>query len=308
MTLALHGKSKTRQGWLIAIAVAMVAFAALAGSGTLLASESARAAAPPAPYLNGFEQAGDAVIDPLYVSNEAMFYVTRVPSGTNGVASASGSWHAQAAQNPYGTVPFAPFTRYGGYSSVFPAGGYTTSIDIYLDTTASPNGSDIRFDWSSAISTTAGAHRRDFIFSVGTNGTGGFVMSAGNNAPGWPANPGNAPFTITTTGWYTFQHTFRNNGFGVLAVDMRVLSGPTVLNTWTLSDPTDVIGTTVGGNRYGWLVYNDFPGLALDNITRSGVVPPPTDKDQCKKDGWMTFNSPSFPDQGTCVSYVNNHN
>ena len=34
------------------------------------------------------------------------------------------------------------------------------------------------------------------------------------------------------------------------------------------------------------------------------VVGPPTDKDQCKKDGWMTFNNPEFKNQGDCVSYV----
>jgi quercetin dioxygenase-like cupin family protein len=32
---------------------------------------------------------------------------------------------------------------------------------------------------------------------------------------------------------------------------------------------------------------------------------PPTNKDQCKADGWMTFNFPrSFENQGDCVSYV----
>jgi hypothetical protein len=40
------------------------------------------------------------------------------------------------------------------------------------------------------------------------------------------------------------------------------------LKTWTLSDPSDVIGDTVGGNRYGFLASNELP-LALDNITRS---------------------------------------
>ena len=38
--------------------------------------------------------------------------------------------------------------------------------------------------------------------------------------------------------------------------------------TWNLSDPSDTIGRTVGGNRYGWLVTNDFDALALDNVTR----------------------------------------
>lgn len=35
------------------------------------------------------------------------------------------------------------------------------------------------------------------------------------------------------------------------------------------------------------------------------VVPPaPTDKDQCKAGGWMNFTSPTFKNQGQCVSYV----
>ena len=43
----------------------------------------------------------------------------------------------------------------------------------------------------------------------------------------------------------------------------------TVLKTWTLSNPADMIGAgTIGGNRYGWLATNDFAKLALDNVTR----------------------------------------
>jgi hypothetical protein len=33
-------------------------------------------------------------------------------------------------------------------------------------------------------------------------------------------------------------------------------------------------------------------------------TPPPTSKDQCKKDGWKSFNNPSFKNQGDCVSFV----
>ena len=238
----------------------------LVGATTLVATAftlGASAAAPPGAYANGFENAAD--VDFATYPNEAMSAVTRVASGTGG-------WHAVSATNA------GSFTRYGGYSSVFPTGGYTTSIDIYLDMDASTTGSDVRFDWSSAISNTSGTHRRDFVFSVGTDGGGGFVMSASNNAPGWPANPGNNPLTITKTGWYTFQHTFRDAGAGALAVDMSVLSfgSTTPLRTWTLSDPSDVIGTTVGGNRYGWMVDSGFSALALDNVTRSGVVCTPT--------------------------------
>ena len=235
---------------------------------------AASAAAPPAPYFNGFEHPSDA-ISPATSDTQAMFDVTRVSSGTGGITSASGSWHAVAAQN---TGSLDQFTRLGGYSNSFPVGGYTTSIDVYLDMTVATGSNDLRFDWSSAISDTSATpgHRRDFVFSVGTaNVAGNFVMSASNNSPGWPANPDRDPFTVSTSGWYTFQHTFRDDGAGVLAVDMRVLNASnTVLHSWTLSDPTDIIGTTVGGNRYGWLVTNGFATLALDNITRSGTCTP----------------------------------
>jgi Right handed beta helix region len=105
-------------------------------------------------------------------------------------------------------------------------------------------------------------------------------MSASNNAgrgSSYPSNPDRSPYTIDHGGWYTFQHHFRDNGSGVLAVDMTVseLGSATPLHSWTLSDPLDTIGGTVGGNRYGYLATNDMP-LALDNITRSGIAPTPT--------------------------------
>lgn len=54
-------------------------------------------------------------------------------------------------------------------------------------------------------------------------------------------------------------------------------------------------------------------GYLFDNVSLvSGptpvVVPPaPTNKNQCKKDGWKTFTNPSFKNQGECVAYTN-HN
>lgn len=44
-------------------------------------------------------------------------------------------------------------------------------------------------------------------------------------------------------------------------------------------------------------------------VDNTPVVTPttPTDKDQCKNDGWKTFTAPSFKNQGQCVSWTN-HN
>jgi hypothetical protein len=79
------------------------------------------------------------------------------------------------------------------------------------------------------------------------------------------------PFTITTTGWYKLEGQFENNG-GVLRVTLRLFnSGNTLLHTWIRGDSTDIIGTTVGGNRYGWFSSNEFSFLAFDDTSLTGV-------------------------------------
>jgi hypothetical protein len=52
-------------------------------------------------------------------------------------------------------------------------------------------------------------------------------------------------------------------------------------------------------------------GFLFDNLSLfSGPIPvgPPTDVNQCKNNGWKTFNNPTFNNQGQCVSFVNNLN
>jgi hypothetical protein len=213
------------------------------------------------------------------LDSSGWFGATRVMSGTHTVVSKIGAFHAEDDGGA--------FTRWGGYSETFPPGGYTTSIDIYLDISApyttglTPYHNDTRFDWTSAISTPDCAHRRDFVFNAGfytdtdTTGSGPrFVISASNNTGrgnSFPKNFGRMPYTINVEGWYTFEHRFRDNGAGMLAVDLTIKNAAGVpLMTWTLSDPSDVIGVTVGGNRYGWFATDEFPVLAFDTSTLLG--------------------------------------
>ncbi len=206
-------------------------------------------------------------------------HAIRVPSGTNGITSRTGSYHAEAG-------PAA--TNWGGYNcvpgcdntgcaagAVFPANGWQTSVDVYLDLTMElPN--DTRFDFTSAVSRPEGSHRRDFAFNAGfyfdttPPGSGPrFVVSASNNTGrgnSYPKNPGRDPFVISASGWHTFQHTFYDNGSGVLACDLSILDpSGSVLHTWTLSDATDLINIEVAANRYGWFANNEFGILAIDN-------------------------------------------
>lgn len=48
------------------------------------------------------------------------------------------------------------------------------------------------------------------------------------------------------------------------------------------------------------------PGAIMSFKTAPAPVTAPTNKDQCKNDGWKTFTHPSFKNQGQCVSSVAN--
>jgi hypothetical protein len=208
---------------------------------------------------------------------------TRVASGTNGIVSASGNWHAENSAT-------GSASDWGGYN--YGAGNlvptvfheYSTSVDIYLNV-AGGWANDTRFDFDSAVSNSSGDHRRDFIFNAGFyndtdgspgSGTSRFVISASNNSqPGsaYAKNPGRDPIAISTSGWYTFEHHFYDKA-GVLAVDLSIYDASSVLvHSWTLSDPSDLI-SVIGGNRYGWFDYNQFSTLAFDNAMRFEPEPP----------------------------------
>lgn len=229
------------------------------------------------------------------------FDANRVMTGTHSVPSKTGTFHAEDGGGA--------FTRWGGYSKTFPPGGYTTSIDIYLDITApydsstTPYPNDTRFDWSSAINNPDCVHRRDFVFNAGfytdtdTTGTGPrFVISASTNAGrsgSFPKNPGRDPFTIDVEGWYTFEHRFYGVPGGQLFVDLTIKNASGVpLHMWTLTDSSDIIGTTVGGNRYGWFASDEFPFLAFDNSELIGfqdfcTPPPSTPGAKITGGGWI---------------------
>ena len=263
--------------------------------------------APPGPYSNGFETntAGWYTLEGATVTRRPSGYIS--PSGyASGVPSATGNYHARLGLDPNpdtcqsggGPQPvfYGPYTDWGGdNSAIFPPGGYQTGVDIYLDVPYALTHPDTRFDWDSAINDTTGNFRRDFVFNVGTDPLG-FVMSGGNNATRCganPSDPGHTPVHITQSGWYTFEHTFSGVQGGPLVVTLTVTQKSTsiVMGTWVRSDPSDIIGVTVGGNAYGWFVQNEFPDLAIDNSFRTGAMSTPGCTVTITNGGWITANN-----------------
>ncbi len=251
---------------------------AVAATYILISASSASASVL---FSNGFET--DTAGWDVYGGT---FDAVRVASGTNGVISASGGFHAEnnsRAATDWGGENFG-----AGYGVPTAFKEYWTSTDIFLNV-GGGWANNTRFDYDSAIGNSAGTELRDFIFNGGFYdatdatapgaGTNRFVISASNNSQptsAYPQNPGRGPIAISTTGWYTFEHHFYDDG-GVLAVDLSIYgAGHTLVNSWKLSDPGDAIAG-VGGNQYGWFDFNQFSTLAFDNteLRDAGTVPEP---------------------------------
>lgn len=187
--------------------------------------------------------------------------VNRVASGTGGIASADGGFHAVMTQTGAG-----PFTRFDGYRSVWPD-GFVASADIYLDTNWNLGEG---FDYSVAANGSDGNHQRDFIFHITKDSSTGSLLVGGSNNTNFDPREDLETINhavIGATGWYTFEHSFYDN-LGQLAVDLILRdSGGSVLFTETRTDANDLIPAEVGGNRYGWFTNIDIAdGIAVDNV------------------------------------------
>ncbi len=159
-----------------------------------------------------------------------------------------------------------------------------TELAIYLDVAWASTHQDVRFDWDSAINDNTGNFLSDVVFNAGTTPAGypggpGFVIGSSPNAfrnstypenpcpnPSAPPNTCRTPVLITTSGWYTFRHTFRNDGSDNLAVDLTILnSSANVVTSWTIYQGFPLSG--VGGTAYGWFPNEEITDLPIDNST-----------------------------------------
>lgn len=115
--------------------------------------------------------------------------------------------------------------------------------------------------------------------------------------------------------------TVTGNGFGGIEVSASIPNGlPNSILTVT---GTLVNGTEAYGKPTIWLVNGQGTviGANVPSTTSTTIVAgqtqyyltagnsvdpaiPPTNKNQCKNDGWKTFTNPVFKNQGECVSYV----
>jgi hypothetical protein len=198
----------------------------------------------------------------------------RVASGTDGIASAAGSWHAVMNGSPLydGTLPVGPYSGYGTDNSFNPAA--LVSLDVYLDSTGWGLGTG--FDLTTAMSNQAGAHLRDYMFHVGVvdDGGGAQLLVNASTYSAYEVDSGFLPaessYAVTTSGWYTFEFDVQNGG-GFLALDLNLRDSAGLL-LWSadIGAPQDLIATVAGGPYYTWFAFVDtnngvLDGVAVDN-------------------------------------------
>lgn len=144
----------------------------------------------------------------------------------------------------------------------------------------------------------------------GPSGGGGITLWYQNNNTLAYVALSNQTITVAETesgNWhstnYTFAYNINDNNWVNLKVDANSSTGELnvyVDNVYVLTHfPTTTHRTGQTGVIHG------NAGGYFDNfmITSDSIIGPPTDKTQCKKDGWHLFNNPTFNTQGSCIKY-----
>ena len=160
-----------------------------------------------------------------------------------------------------------PFVLWGpkneGKDVVFPANGFTTTVEVYLDATWGDANPGNVVDWDTGLQTNTAAYEDDLVIDLCSSATG-WEVSWENGSGSCGASPGTPnPEYLTTSGWYTLKMDFTSIG-GDVNVAYSVLSnGSTV---WSYSQNTGIATSSSGGPLYGWLPTEDVSGLPLADL------------------------------------------
>ena len=201
-----------------------------------------------ADFFNGFE-----------IDTDGWSGVSRTASGGSVPQSSPLSfYHGETA---------AAYTYWGvgGNDPIWP-GGFTTSIDLYLDTSLATG---TQFDWSQTISLSSGGDSGYYYVFNGGVYDNGFRVGASETL----GNPddGTDYFLVSESGWYTLEHTFSSVGTN-LSVALSILDNSGIIqDTWVLGG---VSMTNLGGSGVGYLLSSPQTTFAIDNTSLT-VVPVP---------------------------------
>jgi hypothetical protein len=271
-----------------ALASALVALATLASTGAAGAAVSTVTVAPG--HLEGWQIIPDGTVPYAFVT------------GPNSIGN--GSLQFGPIAGTPGLNKFIMFSPYGGLVSNLTAFSY----DFYIDPGSSGGASD-------ADQFYANVYVDDAANGIGFFGPGpsstGFYDCRYDSVPlvGVPGTWTTHGFTQATT-WTNIANrtgtcpaTLASLTPGSRIIVIALNGGDSSNSDAGLMGGYDkvIISTNTDVTTYDFEPFVDDDGDGIPD------TPPPTDKDQCKKGGWQSFNNPSFTNQGQCVSYTNHH-
>lgn len=196
--------------------------------------------------------------------------------GSLSVTSAGGSTgHAEVVFGP--SAGNGSFTRFGGYSSVWP-GFIRQSLDVYID----PNAGSIGDGWylDNAVNGNDGAWEEAGGVGVLKATDGNWWLTADADGASYQGPPeGGVGLEIDSAGWYTIVSEWVANVDG-LTVDRNTYvyddMGSELYSNLNLQQ---VDLADIGGHRYGWIAFSGQGNpltLAIDNSSlETGAVPEP---------------------------------
>jgi hypothetical protein len=112
---------------------------------------------------------------------------------------------------------------------------------------------------------------KDFLMMGGADGPNRIAIFSENQRPSTDPVSASDKYDLTTSGWYTFQQNFFDDG-GLLADRTTLLQNGTVLKSWLLS--TTLNTTQLGGKATGWFAGLDRT-VAIDNAYLTTATPEP---------------------------------
>lgn len=205
--------------------------------------------------------------------------ITRVPSGTSGVTSADGNWHAEIGVGPNNGD--GAYTNFGGYSSAFPTGGFSQLVDVYIDPTMGSIGNGWALD--NALNGSDGVWEEAGGVGALKATDGNWWVAADGDGGGYPGPAsGGVGLMISTAGWYTIESQWVENSDDPSEIDRNTFiydSNGTLL--YSNLNLKQVPLAEAGGNRYGWFLDSNGPDwppiqfpLPIDNSRLRQFVGP----------------------------------
>ena len=205
--------------------------------------------------------------------------IDREASGTGGLTSFDGAFHARVTQsNTEGVGLSAPYSNFAGVNDGTPfLEPVSVRTAIYLDTEMAAGEG---FDYSSALNPIGAGFLQDFIFHVSKDSSQNQLLVGGSNNTNFDPRQDLEnlnSYAVSTSGWYIFEHAFRNDG-GALVGDLNLYdAGENLLFTESRT-ATSYTFADVGDVRYSWFTNVDVSGgIAIDgfSLNEGGTVPVP---------------------------------